>query len=240
MNYSHPQLREHLASEYVLGTLHGQARRRFEALLGQDPGLRAVVAQWEARLHPHSESLTPHTPPAHVWDTIQHRVQAQRSDTRQPPARARRSLPRVRRTPTVWRSLGLVVAGIVLGISVMLMLPAQHTGAPERMVLVTNKQAKPLWLISTRLDARKLTVKTLHSPGTGPRKACVLWLKWPNGHVESLGELPEHYGQVNITLPRNMPYQADKAEITVSVETAGKIHSQPHGRIIFNGHWSSI
>lgn len=45
-----PIPRTPLARDYALGTLHGPARRRFEALLARDPRLRQAVAHWRIRL----------------------------------------------------------------------------------------------------------------------------------------------------------------------------------------------
>ena len=42
MNYTRPELADRLASEYVLGTLQGRARRRFEALLPAHPALQQL------------------------------------------------------------------------------------------------------------------------------------------------------------------------------------------------------
>ena len=43
MNYQRPELIDRLASEYVLGTLRGPARQRFEAWMGAYiPARRAV------------------------------------------------------------------------------------------------------------------------------------------------------------------------------------------------------
>jgi len=62
--YNNPQLREKLAAEYVIGTLRGRARARFQALLRYDPGLRAIVVEWEARLSPLAAAAAGIAPPA--------------------------------------------------------------------------------------------------------------------------------------------------------------------------------
>ena len=49
MNILHAELADRLAAEYVLGTLNGGARRRFDALLPAHPVLRDAVAGWEKR-----------------------------------------------------------------------------------------------------------------------------------------------------------------------------------------------
>lgn len=49
MKYDNDELRNKLAGEYVLGTLHGYARARFESLLKYDANLRRIVADWSNR-----------------------------------------------------------------------------------------------------------------------------------------------------------------------------------------------
>lgn len=74
MRYSNPQLRDKLAAEYVLGTLFGRARARFQALLRYDAGLRSLVAEWDARLTPLALAAGEIAPPPHVWRAISRRV----------------------------------------------------------------------------------------------------------------------------------------------------------------------
>jgi len=74
MNYADPELRSRLAAEYVLGTLSGGARRRFERLLSGDRDLHGLVEGWETTLSPIAEQVVPVVPPAHVWEEIDRQI----------------------------------------------------------------------------------------------------------------------------------------------------------------------
>jgi anti-sigma-K factor RskA len=74
MNHADPELRNQLAAEYVLGTLSGHERRRFERLVSRDRDLRDLVQGWELRLNVLAESVPAVEPPAHVWDEIARRI----------------------------------------------------------------------------------------------------------------------------------------------------------------------
>ena len=76
MNYVDPEQRDLLAAEYVLGTLSGPDRRRFERLLSGDRDLRDRVEHWELRLNPLAESVPAVDPAAHVWDQIARQIAA--------------------------------------------------------------------------------------------------------------------------------------------------------------------
>ncbi|NKB49407.1 MAG: cupin domain-containing protein [Alphaproteobacteria bacterium] len=59
-----------LAAEYVLGTLDGDARRRFAEALARDPKLRARVADWERRLNGLGQGAAAVEPSAGLWANI--------------------------------------------------------------------------------------------------------------------------------------------------------------------------
>ena len=65
------QVRSTLAAEYVLCTLDGPARGRFERSLEADPALRAEVARWERNLYRLADAVPPIVPPPRVWQRIE-------------------------------------------------------------------------------------------------------------------------------------------------------------------------
>jgi anti-sigma-K factor RskA len=76
MRYDHPELRDRLAGEYVLGMLRGRARERFQRLLATDPHLHQLVLAWAERFAPLAEETRSVTPPARVFLAIKARLDA--------------------------------------------------------------------------------------------------------------------------------------------------------------------
>ena len=74
MNRQDEQIREALAAEYVLGTLRGLARVRFERWLEVDADLQNRTHYWEESLQPLASRLNPVKPPSQVWQGIQARL----------------------------------------------------------------------------------------------------------------------------------------------------------------------
>ena len=68
------QLIDLLAAEYVLGTLRGGARRRFQQYADQDPAIRTAIDEWQRRISPMAELAEPRMPPAAVWEAIERRL----------------------------------------------------------------------------------------------------------------------------------------------------------------------
>ena len=74
VTYKNPELRDKLAAEYVLGTLIGRARARFQSLLRYDAGLKQLVADWEARLAPLALAAGEIAPSPRVWRALARRI----------------------------------------------------------------------------------------------------------------------------------------------------------------------
>ena len=181
MDYGRSELAEALAADYVVGTMRGAARRRFEALLPAHVELRRATHAWQERLMPLTASLDPVQPPGDVWRRISDRLDRRRSVV----AGAWQRL-------SFWRSLTAFASVAAIGLAVLLATPrptpppivvvlapteaAPGTGAPivasisgDGAVLV----ARPIVPVALRAD-RSLELWAVPKDGGAPRSLGVL------------------------------------------------------------------
>jgi anti-sigma-K factor RskA len=74
---NNPDLLDRLASHYALGTLRGGARRRFETLAREHPGVRTAALVWQTRLASVNELQVQATPSPVVWTRIDNLVRGE-------------------------------------------------------------------------------------------------------------------------------------------------------------------
>jgi anti-sigma-K factor RskA len=116
---NNPTLQDKLAAEYVLGTLRGRARLRFQTWLRDDARLRQIVGEWEARLAPMAVGVAEVQPPRRVWTTIEQRM-GERS--------ASSAKTGFWESITFWRGWGLIATGCAAALVAALALQK-----PERI-----------------------------------------------------------------------------------------------------------
>jgi anti-sigma-K factor RskA len=127
MNYEHPTIRDRLAAEYVLGTMPGRARRRFEAELKLSPVLRGLVSEWEARLTPMASSLEALPPPRRVWHAIEQRIRGNKGASRH---------PGFWNSLAFWRAAAGVATAALLILGIVMTNVAEPPTAPKPMMVV--------------------------------------------------------------------------------------------------------
>ena len=236
MDYSRPDRADRLAAEYVLGTLSGAARRRFEALLPAHPALRLAVTQWQLRLHPLALSVAEVTPPATLWPRIEARLFNTAADA---PAQAR--APAKPLASNVWQKLSLwrAISGVATAAAVALFVvgnqvpPAQ---APIIIVLGSNPDAAATlnasFVASVSADGRALVLKPITALALSPGRALELWAVPAQGAPRSLGLVKEDGAT---TLLRTQ-LLANTAAFAVSLEPAGgSTTGAPTGPIVSVG-----
>lgn len=230
MDYSHPSLADRLAAEYVLGTLRGPARRRFETLLPAHPALQQAVQQWQTRLAPLSLTAAPVQPDPAVWQAVQQRLfenPAERGVT--PSAGLAKPAVISAATSTWWQRLqfwqglsGLALAA-VLGLS-LLLTQSQTAQPPVVVVLAANpgsgasaEMQNASFVLSLSADGRSLVLRPINAPALATTRAFELWAVPASGAPRSLGLVS---GQDGATIRRSGLLQGTAA-FAVSVEPAG-------------------
>jgi anti-sigma-K factor RskA len=212
MDYGRRELADRLAAEYVLGTLRGPARRRFDTLLAAHPGLRAAVTQWQRRLTPLATSVTAVTPPERVWHALETRLFAA--------APQGGAAPRWWQRVALWRALSGVATAAALA---MLLIAVQAPPArpPIVIVLGANPEAAAVlnasFVASVSADGRALVLKPLNALALTPGRALELWAVPAQGAPRSLG-LVQASGATTLLRAQLL---RDTAAFAVSVEPAG-------------------
>jgi anti-sigma-K factor RskA len=210
MDYSRPELADRLAAEYVLGTLHGPARRRFEALQLAHPNLRQAVAQWQARLTPLSNSVPEVGPPERAWQGIVTRLFA--------------AAPAAR--PPLWQRLALWrgISGVATAAALALFVVASQTPPPQAPIVVvlaanpeTAQALNASFVASVSADGRALVLRPLNELALSPGRALELWAVPAQGAPRSLG-LVRPSGATTLLQAQLL---RDTAAFAVSVEPAG-------------------
>ena len=226
LRYQKPALRALLAGEYVLGSLHGRARQRFETLMLADPALRQEVLQWARRLEPLNEELEAVTPSPHVWTAIEQQVGTEKG--------------LLWNSVVFWRRLGMVAAAASLVLALLVGIPLYQAPAPERIAFVTDSTDEPVWLVSAPSRSRTLRIKTLKPMSMPAGEFCVLWLVWKDGFNQGVAVLPDNTGEMTVRLPKTMKRDPNKAELVVTVETGDDAVTNMQGKVIFKGPWTEL
>ena len=219
MRYNAPELQRRLAGEYVLGTLQGRARARFERLLRRDSGLREEVTVWQEQLMPLAAALPPVAPPTRVWRSIQARLGMR--------AATRFGL-------TFWRNLGLISTTAVAALALYIAVAPMRAPGPAYVAVIADAQAKPAWIVSTRDTT--LTIKAVAARTLAANQSLELWLLPEGGKPVSLGLMPLA-GSKTAALPLQVRGQFARAHaMAVSVEPAGGSPTgQPTGPVLYQG-----
>lgn len=230
MRYHDPQLRNGLAAEYVLGTLRGQARARFESLMRYDPALRGLVTDWEDRLTPLARAGTDIAPPASVWDALSKRIAGHAPRTRWWESLA------------LWRGLAATGAAFALVLAIVTGIAPEAKPAMSMIAVMNDTQGQPAMTVSwpsmhaIRDPYIRIKVMQKH-PVMAAGTAWELWmLPHGQGRPVSLGLITTDADQIM----RLTPELAERIEsawgIAMSVEPkGGSPTGVPTGPMVMKG-----
>ena len=164
-----------LASEYVLGTLRGRARSRFEAIARRDPEVAAIVRRWENEITPLAERVAPVEPPARVWRGIEARIGASRTRAG------------VWNSIFFWRTIAAALT-FMLAIALITMAPTRHLDDPMMVAVLSASDAAPRAVVMQPAPDQ-LRVRVVKPWGNMEGLSLELWAMPKEGPPRSLGLL---------------------------------------------------
>ncbi|MDH3695106.1 MAG: anti-sigma factor [Gammaproteobacteria bacterium] len=211
MNYDNPVLLDRLASEYVLGTLRGRARKRFDKLLMELPKARMLVWQWERRINAMALKLKPVRPRARVWRQIEKWINADKPATKWYSFELK-----------IWRSVAAMVALAAIGVVSFFGLPTYKAEfEAEYITIFQNESSQPIWVVNADIDTAQISVQAVATQDITPEQALELWMLEPEKDPVSLGLLPTA-GDAKLTLNQQQQAVFQRSQsLAVSLEPAG-------------------
>ena len=226
MRYDNESLVDMLCTEYILGTLKGAARRRFEQLIRQRANWAQALVWWESHMHLLADTVPAVKPPNTVWKNIQRQLFDKNNTNNN----------------SWWKSWAFVSTALAASFATLLVIqtPLSITEPkPTAVALLATESAQAGWLLSEiKKSATDVEIKaiSLASLELKPDNAFELWLlPADKSKPLSLGLLPQQ-GSATVKVPINViPLMASGA-LAVSLEPlGGSPTGQPTGAVLYQG-----
>ncbi len=216
-------LRDKLAAEYVLGTLRGGARRRFEGWMYSDAALRMLVKEWEQRLLPMHEFVRSQAPSPEVWRNVEMRLHLK-------PERSRWHF---------WRGFGLGLASAAVVAALAVTIGVQQLQGPsfDLVATLTDEKSAPALLVKADTARRLLQVHMVGGAPVPAGRSLQLWAIPQSGEPRSLGVLGAD-GRGSFALPEGGA-SGDVVLLAISLEPHGGSPNPhgPTGPVLYKGPW---
>lgn len=217
MNYLTDERQNALSAEYVLGSLQGPARVRYQRLLMQHPSLRSSLWRWESRLNELGAALPNVQPAPEVWERIQQQLGFASTGASTDRVSNVLALPQRKPRALQWFA-GLATAAAILMAVLLVNLQPVEPLSPAQIAVVQSEKAQALWLIELREDQLVVSATDKFTPLDN--QDYELWMVAADGRAPiSLGLLPK---TGKLSLPRSALFdQLQVAALAVSLEPLG-------------------
>lgn len=225
MRLADKSLLDALCGEYLVGTLRGAARRRFERSLREEPQVAQRLRYWQGVVAPRYTKMIETQPSARIWDRLEREL-----------GLARYRTPWHRRAG-FWRGwAAAATAALVLAVGVQLF--RQEPRAPQVALIAELSGKDTASVVSAHLsnDGRTLVLHSSRPVIAGPAQSYELWLIPAEGgnplSVAVLGSLDAQFAVPAAHVGRLRA----GAQLAISNEPAGGSPTgQPTGAVILAG-----
>ena len=214
-----------LCGEYLLGTLRGAARRRFERALREEPRVALRFSQWAQTYAPRYSNMIDVSPSAESWKRLERELQLSRYRT-----------PWHRRV-ALWRAFAIAVtAALAFAIGLPILRPDVRESATLPIAQLQGKADAARVTAMLGRDGRTLELRATRPVIAGPAQSYELWLLPAEGgaplSLAVLGSLDARFAVPQAHAGR----LRSGAKFAVSVEPAGGSPTgAPTGPVILIG-----
>lgn len=234
--YQHHSTVDRLAAAYTLGTLHGGARRRFEAVLAQKTLLRLAVDDWTLRLSPLLTTLPPLEPSRALWKAVEQRTTVQTAP--HPQALWRRLFSAI---PAGALAMG-VLMGVLMGVMGPILWNTQLSGEPQAQLpasyvgVLANGDGKPGLIVSSLRHGMSVDIKQVTPMVVPQGMQLYLWRIDAEGKASPLGPIPAgKWVQLPLQVPAEKIF-SKAVELGVTLERADSANPQtPQLPFVYRG-----
>jgi len=226
MRYDNEKLIDMLSVEYILGTLKGAARTRFEQLLKQRANWAQAFSWWESHIHLLADTVPAVNPPKRVWKSIETRLFNRNAA----------------QGNTWWKSFAFISTALAASLATILVLQSPKPVTeitPAAVALLSTEKAQHGWLLSEKKNANnevEMEAISLASLETKPDNAFELWLlPADKSKPISLGLLPQQ-GVAKMKIPAQLVPLMAPGSLAVTLEpVGGSPTGNPTGAVLYQG-----
>lgn len=213
MNYDNQKIIDMLAAEYVLGTLKGSARKRFQRLMLTSNRIREATWMWEQHLNNLASSIKSEAPSDSVWQTISQRIDA---NPHKQTALADSNV--IRPKASIWKAWSLIATAASIVLALIIWQPQSPVQQTQQIALFKDATEQPLWFID--INDENLSIKASDKLTARTDKDYQLWMILKGQETPiSLGLLPK--GGVKSLLKDSRFKAQDIALLAISLEPLG-------------------
>ena len=226
LRYQNPELQDLLASNYVMGTLRGAARKRMEKLMQENHQLFLRVKQWETKMQPLHINTPVVAPKKSTWDSIATAIGGA----------ADPMLASLKKKLNFYKYFSGFAMSCALVLAVMVLVPSEQQPATINYVAVMKDDAaRPTMVVTLTKTGRVLALDMLEKPTVETHQNLQLWaVSKVDGSIGSLGEISvEKHIEKSLTKPQ-WGLISNAEYLLVSVETERGVNL-PSDRVVAKG-----
>lgn len=230
-----------LAAEYAIGLLEGDEREQAERRVAREADFAALVEEWNQRLAPMLDGISPVAPDPSLWDRI-------RTSLEQPDKRPV-ELVAIRRRLTIWQGYSAAVTALAAS----LLLVVGLRTADKAPVPQPTPAVRPVMVATLAPETGPASLTASYDPATNSLVVAPAALTPVAGHDHELWIIPEDgkprslglvaaSQQRRVALPAGLsPGLIEASTIALSAEpTGGSPTGQPTGPVVASGKFSRV